>query len=194
MRRSGGVGEHDGTTLARARFEEIYDRHYPAVVQYVRFRVRPDRVDDVVAETFLTAWRRIDTIPCGDSARWWLLRVAYRVVGHQWRGRSRRNRLDAKLAVLPEPPPRTPEDEVVGTDDLRRVLEALAHLGDDDAEILRLATWDGLGRADIAQILDVSPEVVSQRLHRARARLTKQFDRLEGRDDRTPAARKGGTP
>ena len=100
--------------LARARFEQIYDLHYSAVTQYVRFRVRPDRVDDAVAETFLTAWRRIDTIPDGDAARWWLLRVAYRVVGHQWRGRSRRSRLDARLATLPEPPSPTPEDEAVG--------------------------------------------------------------------------------
>ena len=189
-----GAGDQGGTPLARARFEEIYDLHYSAVTRYVRFRLRPDRVDDAVAETFLTAWRRIDTIPDGDAARWWLLRVAYRVVGHQWRGRTRRNRLDARLATLPESPPPTPEDEAVGTDELRRVVEALARLSDDDAEILRLASWDGLDRAAIAQVFDISPEVASQRIHRARNRLVRQFDRLEGRDDPTPAARKGGTP
>lgn len=94
--------------------------------------------------------------------------------------------------MIPEPPNETPDDSAVHSDEVRRVLEAAAHLSDRDAEILRLASWEHLSRAEIAEVLDIDPNAVSQRLHRARASLAKQFTRLEHRD-RTPAAQKGGT-
>ena len=193
--RSDARSERDAASVAaRARFEDLYDRHFSVVSGYVQRRVRPDRVDDVLAETFLTVWRRIDDVPDGEAARWWLLRVAYRVVGHQWRGASRRDRLEARLAAMPMATSPSPEGEAVDADELRRVLEASAHLSPRDAEILRLASWEGLERDEIAQVLDISPSVVSQRVHRARARLTKLYTRLESRRDRSPAAQKGGTP
>ena len=94
--------------------------------------------------------------------------------------------------MIPEPPNATPDDAAVHSDEIRRVLEAAAHLSDRDAEILRLASWEHLSRAEIAEVLDIDPNAVSQRLHRARANLAKQFARLE-HQDRTPAAQKGGT-
>jgi hypothetical protein len=47
----------------RERYEVLYRSTYPAVVAYVLRRV-PDRCDaaDVVAETYLTLWRRFDSI------------------------------------------------------------------------------------------------------------------------------------
>lgn len=183
----------EGDELSAAvRFDRLYRRYHASVNAYCRRRVAADRVDDVVAETFLTAWRRIDDVPDGDAALMWLYRVAYRTVGHQWRSTSRRRRLDERLAVIPEPPNETPDDSAVHSDEVRRVLEAAAHLSDRDAEILRLASWEHLSRAEIAEVLDIDPNAVSQRLHRARANLAKQFARLEHRD-RTPAAQKGGT-
>ncbi len=175
------------------RFDLLYRRYHAKVSAYCRRRVATDRVDDVVAETFLTAWRRIDDVPDDDAALMWLYRVAYRTVGHQWRSTSRRRRLEEKLALIPEPPNGAPDDSAVHADEIRRVLEAAAHLSDRDAEILRLASWEHLERAEIAEVLDIDPNAVSQRLHRARANLTKHFTRLEDRH-RTPAAQKGGTP
>ena len=183
----------EGDELSAAvRFDQLYRRYHADVNAYCRRRVAIDRVDDVVAETFLTAWRRIDDVPDGDAALMWLYRVAYRTVGHQWRTTSRRRRLEERLAVIPEPPNETPDDSAVHSDEVRRVLEAAAHLSDRDAEILRLASWEHLSRAEIAEVLDIDPNAVSQRLHRARANLAKHFARLEDRD-RTPAAQKGGT-
>lgn len=183
----------EGNGLSAAvRFDQLYRRYHANVNAYCRRRVATDRVDDVVAETFLTAWRRIDDVPDGDAALMWLYRVAYRTVGHQWRSVSRRRRLEQRLALIPEPPNGTPDESAVHADEIRRVLQAAAHLSDRDAEILRLASWEHLSRAEIAEVLDIDPNAVSQRLHRARANLAKHFTRLEDRD-RTPAAQKGGT-
>lgn len=172
----------------------LYNRWYPDIWAYCRRRVSDQRVDDLVAETFMTAWRRIDDVPEGPAARLWLYRVAYRAVGHEWRGRSRRRRLDQRLKLAREPFISSPERAVLVGDELDRVLEAARNLKDDDAELLRLVTWERLPPSEIAKVLDVSPNVVSQRVRRARATLTKQFERLERRTpDRTPAVRNGGT-
>ena len=69
-----------------ARFTQLYRRHHTAIHDYCKRRVPDEMVDDVVAEVFLTAWRRLDEVPDGDATGLWLFRVAYRVVGHQWRG------------------------------------------------------------------------------------------------------------
>lgn len=73
------------------------------------------------------------------------------------------------------------------------MLEASARLNDRDAEILRLVSWEALSRDEIAAVLDLAPNAVSQRLNRARTNLTKEYNRLERRSDRSPATRKGGT-
>lgn len=187
--------DEDDRSPSEARFEELYDRYHGHLRAYCRRRVAADRVDDLVAETFLTAWRRIADVPEGDAALLWLYRVTYRNVGHQWRGQGRRRRLDERLAVVPEPPTSTPEDAAVLDEEVRLVLEAASRLKERDAEILRLLSWEHLSRDEIAEVLDLSRDAVNQRVHRARANLTKEFHRLERRQpDRTPAAPKGGTP
>jgi RNA polymerase sigma-70 factor (ECF subfamily) len=179
---------------AEVRFEALYEMYFASVSAYCRRRVLAERVDDVVAETFLTAWRRIDEVPAGERALFWLYGVAYRVVGRQWRSGSRRRRLEARLAAVPATAMSTPEDDALHGDEVRRVLEASARLNDRDSEILRLLSWEQLSRVEIADVLGIAPNAVSQRVHRARANLTKEYNRLERRSDRTPAAWKGGTP
>ena len=54
---------------------------------------RTDNTDDaadVLAETFLVAWRRPDEIPPGPQARLWLYGTARRVLANQRRAERRR--------------------------------------------------------------------------------------------------------
>src|SRR5688572_29510010 len=64
--RKGMRVEGDGTagrrSAAEARFNQLYARFYSPIRAYCNRRVRADAVDDVTAETFLTMWRRIDTV------------------------------------------------------------------------------------------------------------------------------------
>ena len=80
-----------------ARFVDLYQRYFRHVYAYCRRRTAADKVEDAVAETFLTAWRKIGEVPAGDEALPWLYSVAHRVLGHQWRGASRQSRLESKL-------------------------------------------------------------------------------------------------
>lgn len=175
-----------------ARFREIYERYHAQILAYCRRRTAPDRAEDAVADTFLTAWRRIDELPPDDEILPWLFGVAYKVLGHQWRSASRRERLSEKLTSLGINPGREPEEVVVTRWESRQVLEALSRLNDTDKEILRMAAWEGLTYSEIARALEIGVEVVRQRFYQARKNATREFNRLEKRRGRSPAAQEGG--
>lgn len=50
------------------RFEGLFGENYPAVRAYALRRAPHDVAQDVAAETFLVAWRRLDEVP-GDALR-----------------------------------------------------------------------------------------------------------------------------
>ena len=78
----------EGGQSGEARLEALFDEHYSAVRTYARRRAPEALVDDVVAETFLVAWRRIDELP--DDVRPWLLGVARKTLSTQLRSARRR--------------------------------------------------------------------------------------------------------
>jgi RNA polymerase sigma-70 factor (ECF subfamily) len=131
-------------------------------------------------------------VPAGDEARLWLYRVAYRVIGHQWRSTSRRRRLDDKLRSVSPRPSADADEALVRQDEHRLVLEAATHLGENDAEVLRLLAWEQLPIADIAAVLDIAPNAVKQRIHRAKRNLAREYRRLDDRQYATPDAPRGG--
>lgn len=151
------------------RFEVLYAEHFRALLTYaLRRTAQPANAGDVVAETFLVAWRRIDAVP-DDGVRLWLYGVAHRVLANHHRGQRRRERLGRRLGVvLAEHPVADPAD-AVGTAALVR--DALQRLPGDDRELLRLAIWEGLSGPEIAVVLDATPGAVRARLSRARSRL-----------------------
>ena len=179
-------------TANDARFAEIYERFFRRLYGYCIRRTDPDRVDDVVAETFLIAWRRIADVPEGDEALPWLYAVAFKVLGNQWRSKTRRQRLDDKLTAVGIAPVSTTEDYVVANEESRQVLEAVSKLKRTDQEILKLAMWEEVSRSDIAYVLAITPGAVKQRLYEARKNLTREYNRLENKRTKPPAARKGG--
>jgi RNA polymerase sigma-70 factor (ECF subfamily) len=179
-------------TVGDARFVEVYERYYRHVFGYCRRRVSADQVDDVVADTFLTAWRKIDQVPPGDECLPWLYGIAYRVLNHQWRGSSRRQRLNEKLTNVGAESFYAPEEYIVMRDESRLVLDALAHLKPTDQEILRLATWEELAQRDIALTLGISLGAVRQRLYEAKKNLTREYTKLEKKRIKPPAAQEGG--
>ena len=177
-------------TSRDARFVDLYQRFHGRVNAYCRRRCRAERVDDAVAETFLTVWRKIDDVPPGEGTLPWLYSVARRVVAHQWRSSSRANRLREKLDSLGVASPAPPEDLVLMDEESIMVLEALSRLKTSDQEILRLSVWEDLNHIEIAQVLHVSHDVVKQRFSRAKQRLAVEINRLI--EAKSPAAQEGG--
>ncbi|ADB31934.1 RNA polymerase, sigma-24 subunit, ECF subfamily [Kribbella flavida DSM 17836] len=164
---------------SEARFRQLFDEQYRGLLGYALRRVAsPDDAADVVAETMLVAWRRIDEVPDDGTARLWLYGVARRVVANHRRGQLRRGRLAARLhhsvaEITPDP--------AALSDATTIVRQGLAALSEDDRELLMLIAWDGLEPREAATVLGVPARTVRTRLHRARARLQRligdAFDR-----------------
>jgi len=156
------------------RFRALFEATFPAVRRYVLYRgVTGGRADDVVAETFLVAWRRLDDVPDDDPLPW-LLAVARNIWLNQRRGDRRYAALLRRLP-LPSLTPSPGESS-----EMDAVHAALGAIGAADREILRLVAWDGLGTAQTGEVLGCSPGAARVRLHRARQRfapeLAKQSD------------------
>ncbi len=84
------------------------------------------------------------------------------------------------------------EEVLVTRQESRQVFDALSRLNTTDQEILLLSAWEELPHADIAVTLNISIGAVRQRLYEAKRNLAKQYERLEKRHSKTPAAKKGG--
>ena len=150
------------------RFEALYAEHFKPLLAYaLRRTTQPANAADVVAETFLVAWRRLDAVP-EDEPRLWLYGVAHRVLANHHRGRRRREQLSRRLgAVIAEHVVADPAD-AIGMAALVR--DAMEQLPADDREILRLTAWEGLSSPQIAVVLGIPPATVRTRLRRARRR------------------------
>ncbi len=169
----------DRDARAAERLEALFRRHHQAVVSYARRRVPRDMADDVVASTFLVAWRRVDEVPA--DALPWLLAVARNVIATQRRGSRRRGALRLRLERAgTHATPQPTAEEPAG-----RVAAALQRLPANDREAITLIAWDGLRAAEAATVIGQSPAAFRVRLHRARRRLRRELDR-SGQSDPRP--------
>jgi RNA polymerase sigma factor (sigma-70 family) len=170
-------------TLRRTRderFEELFREHYGAVRGYALRRMPGDLAQDVVSETFLVAWRRLDDVPA--DALPWLYGVARRVVANQRRSAERSSALERRVAGTAAANAVSNDlGEDVGEGEFVRA--ALGRLSDRDREVLMLVAWHGLSGARAARAAGCTRGAFAVRLHRARARLAAELDAL-----RSPAA------
>ena len=179
-----------GDASDQQRFALIYQRHYALIHAYVARRLwHRGLADDVTAEVFTVAWRRLDDIPSPIGG--WLFGVARLVV------------MATNRATVPDPVELVdeavaareadPSARAVDRAELERVSAALRTLSDSDREILLLMAWEGLPLAQLAEALECSVAAAGVRLHRARQRLRRAVDR-SGSFARQGSTRRLGTP
>jgi RNA polymerase sigma-70 factor (ECF subfamily) len=168
----------------RRRFENLYRDFYGDIRAYAMRRTSPELVQDVVNESFLVAWRRLDAVPA--DAKPWLFAVARRVISNQRRSEARARRLRERLALR-----RVELSFVVDYESASdpEVLRAFQRLSGQDQELLALVAWDDLTPREAAASLAISYGSFRARLHRARGRLQSALTRLDPEGDAT-ASRK----
>lgn len=158
----------------RQRFEVLFDALYEPLQRYARRRTDESTADDIVADALLVVWRRLDEVPA-EAALPWAYRVAGNCLANARRGDRRRRQLLDRVSVMDQP---APSGEEALPDPA--VHDALRHLGDTDREIVRLWAWEGLGPGEIAVVVGLTPNAVSIRLHRAKAKLADRLRKEPG--------------
>src|SRR5579862_8387086 len=129
------------------RFASLFDRHAPYIHRYLARRIGGQAADDLVAETFLVAFRkrtRYD-LRCHD-ARPWLYGIATNLVGQHRREEARQFRL--RHAAGPGSVQHDEAERVavnVTAQSVRALLAgALAGLAQADRDVLLLIAWEQL--------------------------------------------------
>jgi RNA polymerase sigma factor (sigma-70 family) len=155
------------------RFRALFEGERGHLTAYALRRTRShENAADIVAETFLIAWERLEAVPPGDGSRLWLYATARNVLANERRRMQRRSEITDRIAS-----------------DLRRAhslgespgesrLEAIRVLSDlpeEDSEILMLAGWEGLSSRELGTVLGCSAVAARIRLHRARTRMVQAF-------------------
>lgn len=156
----------------RARFEAAFAEVYEPLQAYARRRIDTATADDVVAETLLVLWRRLDEVPA-DLVLPWCYGVARRCLANQRRADHRREALVDRLTAE-----RPQTDSAVDP----ALDAALATLSTDDREIVRLWAWEQLQPREIAEALDISANAAAIRVHRAKQRLAEALADTSGKN------------
>ncbi|MFD7711118.1 RNA polymerase sigma factor [Streptomyces sp. NPDC059786] len=178
--RDGFREDSDARVIERSRdepeqFAALYDRYADAVHRYAARRLGPEAAEDLMAETFTTAFQRRHTYDLERAdARPWLFGIATNLVSRHRRAEARRFKA---LARVPEP---VEHEEPVaeravaraGATGVRRELAAaLSELSARHRDVVLLVAWAGLDYEEAAHALGVPVGTVRSRLHRARSRL-----------------------
>lgn len=165
-----------GGTDREACFTALYERTYPDLIGFVQRRADPAQAEDIVAEAFLVAWRRLGELPAqAGDARAWLFGIARHTMLNTRRGAVRRRALAVRLAQATPVSSDGDADLVAQQVDLT---VAWSRLSDVHQEALALTVLDDLSAPQAAAALGISPVAFRLRLSRARRALRAHLGHL----------------
>ncbi|KHD74330.1 RNA polymerase sigma factor [Actinoplanes utahensis] len=159
-----------GSVREPEQFAPLFDRHAVTIHRYLARRIGAP-ADDLLAETFLIAFRRRAAYqPLGLDVRAWLFGIATNVLHRHVRQEERHYRALARAAgEQPRPHADDTVDARVDATALRADLAAaLAKLKARDRDALLLLAYAQLSYAEIAATLDIPIGTVRSRINRAR--------------------------
>jgi RNA polymerase sigma-70 factor (ECF subfamily) len=188
-------------------FEELIDRHYPAMLRlaigFVRSR---DEADEVIQETWVAVLDGIDRFEARSSFKTWL----FRILVNRARTRAMREartlpfsafavresasvESDAAAPFESASPAwtgapsrsRTPEEQVLATELRAQIKTAIATLGQPQQAVLTLRDVEGWSADEVCSALELTATNQRVLLHRARAKVRNAlipYLDLEGND------------
>lgn len=155
-----------------AAFETLMRRHEQRIL-YVLLRLSGDRAlaEDLCQETFLRAWRKLDTFQGTGSFAGWLLRLAHNVfLADRRRMRTTAERtMEDPLQAAAVPPSEALQESGPDLDRL------LAVVSPDERQLLILSYAAGLSASEIAAMLGASAGTVKSQIHRAKQKIREHF-------------------
>ncbi len=160
----------------RNDFGVLVRRHLPAALAVARGNLaNPSDVDDVVQESFLAAYQKLDTLRVPQKFAAWLLTIV-RNTAVSWQRRQRDGvpLEEASLTgQLQQPQPAFDRLEMQ-----QMLQQTLMAMDSDTRELLLLHYFAGRSLREIAQLHGITRMAAAKRLQRARESLGKEFLKL----------------
>jgi RNA polymerase sigma-70 factor (ECF subfamily) len=172
-RRPGGMEESSATPEAElieglrtgnpAALRSLLEIHWGPLVRYARRMLpEPDEAQDVVQEAFVRLWARRTRWTVEGSRRALLFTITRRAALDELRRRDRRGR--AARAFQGPAPPTLPSQDAAADELKAAAAAAVASLPPKRQEVFRLVREAGLSYAEVAEVMDVSPQTVANQM------------------------------
>ena len=156
----------------RQRYESLVALLYQDVYRYAIWLCKNQPMaEDLVQETFLRAWRSLDSLQNDKAAKAWLFTILRRENARQYE-RYRPELVDIDGQSVAESSENEPDKRM----DRELLHNAINRLDSDYREPLLLQVIGGFSGKEIADILDLNNNTVMTRLFRARNKLKQAFD------------------
>lgn len=170
----------------RRRYESLVASLYQDAYRYAFWlcKSRP-RAEDLVQETFLRAWRSLDSLKSDGAAKAWLFTILRRENARYYE-RIRPETVDIEDQAIAADPGFEPDSGL----DRQKLRSAIGRLDNDYREPLLLQVIGGFSGKEIGRILNLNNNTVMTRLFRARNKLREEFglDFSGGHDNEDPAS------
>lgn len=179
-------------------FEQLVLKYQTAVYNIcLRMTGDPEDAADMTQESFLKAWRNLESFQGNSAFSTWLYRLASNTCLDHLRSVKRKPQLslvmededgEAQALDVPDSAP-SPEEQVIALDEQSRLNDALQALDEDQRQILILRAVNGLSYTEIAEALHLKEGTVKSRLARAREQLRKKLQQ-NGNNSPAPTSKK----
>jgi RNA polymerase sigma factor (sigma-70 family) len=168
-----------GDTLAG---EELFKRHFDSIYNFFATKSLAD-ADELTQSTFLNCLASKHQFRKDSSFRTYLFTIARNQLHRLLRSRQRHDaKLDFDHSSIAEIVT-TPGSRLARDQEHRQLIETLQHLPVEQQTLLELHYREEIDVAGLAEIFDVSVEVIRTRLYRARKALREKLERLVAADE-----------
>ncbi|MCI5107982.1 MAG: sigma-70 family RNA polymerase sigma factor [Pseudomonadales bacterium] len=155
----------------RQRYESLVDQLYQDVFRYALWVCKNQPMaEDLVQETFLRAWRSLDSLENDKAAKAWLFTILRRENARQYE-RYRPELVDIEGQSIADAGDQEPDQRM----ERQLLLSAIKRLDQEYREPLLLQVIGGFSGKEIAEIMDLNNNTVMTRLFRARSKLKQDF-------------------
>jgi RNA polymerase sigma-70 factor (ECF subfamily) len=160
-------------------FEQLYQLYGRRITNYI-FRMTGSRADaeDLTQETFVQAFRKIDTLKENRKFQSWLFRIAQNHVYQKYRGKRPQmesidepDRSELSDVAKMSTPSSSPEGQLLSEEMERVIGGVIGELPEKYREVFVLSAVQGLSYQEISEVVGRSLAAVKSDIHRARVRV-----------------------
>ena len=169
---------HERTAARRAEFDRIFADFSAPIFNYALHMVGDaDRAADIAQETFIKAFRKLDTLTSATSTRAWIYRIATNTAIDDMRRRRHLTRLpdEEGQPFQPADPGPGPEAQAMGGVLDERIDRALLRLRPNHRQCLLLSDLEQMNAQQIGDVMGMSPGAVRVLLCRVRGEMRRHL-------------------
>lgn len=152
-------------------FTLVYNKHKKALYHYVlKITKSQMKAEDIVHDVFIKLWDNLSSIIDVNKIEFWIFKTARNLSLDHLRQTKRNNLRDVDITdctVLGEDPSYTYEKN----ETKEIIMSTLNKMNSEQSEVFLLKEYSGMSYREIAELMEISEELVKSRLYKVREKL-----------------------